>query len=77
MNSCAGAGSLEFGDALERGYKFWRARFFLADGWPKYYDDALYPADTHSAAAAIVTLLELRHLDSEALPLRKILRPGF
>jgi len=45
MNSCAGAGSLEFGDALERGYKFWRARFFLADGWPKYYDDALYPAD--------------------------------
>ena len=54
---------------LKRGYKYWRERFFLADGWPKYYDDALYPADTHSAAAAIVTLLELQHLDSEALPL--------
>ncbi|MEP6741968.1 MAG: hypothetical protein ABJB61_05670 [bacterium] len=58
-----------FASALERGYKFWRERFFLADGWPKYYDDALYPADTHSAATAIVTLLELRHLDSEALSL--------
>jgi len=66
MNSCPGA---EFGDALERGYKFWRERFFLADGWPKYYDDALYPADTHTAAAAIVTLLEMRPLDSGALSL--------
>jgi hypothetical protein len=68
MNSCPGA-EREFGDALEHGYKFWRERFFLADGWPKYYDDALYPADTHSAAAAIVTLLELRPLDSGALSL--------
>ena len=63
--SC-GAGELEFGDSLRRGYEFWRERFFLADGWPKYYDDALYPADTHSGAAAIVTLLELRHLDHDA-----------
>jgi len=69
MNSCPGAESHEFGDALERGYKFWRERFFLADGWPKYYDDALYPADTHTAAAAIVTLLEMRPLDSGALSL--------
>jgi hypothetical protein len=69
MDSCPGAESREFGDELERGYKFWRERFFLADGWPKYYDDALYPADTHSAAAAIVTLLELRPLDSGALSL--------
>jgi hypothetical protein len=55
-----------FAEALQRGYKFWRERFFLADGWPKYYDDALYPADTHSGAAAIVTLLELQSLDQEA-----------
>lgn len=55
--------------ALSRGYEFWRERFFLADGWPKYYDDALYPADTHAAASAIVTLLEMRHIDSEALSL--------
>jgi hypothetical protein len=66
---CGGAEADAFAGPLERGYSFWRARFFLADGWPKYYDDALYPADTHSATAAIVTLLELRHLDKEALSL--------
>jgi rhamnogalacturonyl hydrolase YesR len=49
---------LEF--ALVRGYEFWQERFFLADGWPKYYPDRLYPADAHSAASAIVTLVELR-----------------
>ena len=68
MKSCPAAAG-QFADALERGYKFWRERFFLADGWPKYYDDALYPADTHTAAAAIVTLLELRPLDCGALSL--------
>lgn len=67
--SCGAAGASMCGEALQRGYKFWRERFFLADGWPKYYDDALYPADTHSGAAAIVTLLQLRALDNEALPL--------
>ncbi|MDQ1639855.1 MAG: hypothetical protein QOF62_3194 [Pyrinomonadaceae bacterium] len=64
--TCAVADERMFADALQRGYKFWRERFFLADGWPKYYDDALYPADTHSGAAAIVTLLELRYLDQGA-----------
>ena len=58
-----------FAGALGRGYQYWRERFFLADGWPKYYDDALYPAETHSGASAIVTLLELRGVDREALPL--------
>jgi uncharacterized protein YyaL (SSP411 family) len=69
IKSCAVAEERAFTDALERGYNFWRERFFLADGWPKYYDDALYPGDTHSAAAAIVSLLELRHLDNGALSL--------
>ncbi len=50
----------EFDNTLRRGYEFWQERFFLADGWPKYYPDRLYPADAHSAAAAIVTLVELR-----------------
>jgi hypothetical protein len=45
---------------LRRGYDFWRERFFLENGWPKYLPDRLYPADAHSAAAAIVTLVDLR-----------------
>jgi len=65
---CSG-GAIDLTPALERGYRFWRDRFFLADGWPKYYHDALYPADAHSAATAIVTLVELQELDSEAIVL--------
>ena len=59
----------EFRPAWERGVNYWRATFFLADGWPKYYHDALYPADAHSAATAIVTLAELSEVDKTALPL--------
>ena len=62
-------GGVELKPALERGYRFWRERFFLADGWPKYYHDTLYPADAHAAATAIITLIELQELDREALPL--------
>jgi hypothetical protein len=50
----------EFESSLLRGYEFWRERFFLNNGWPKYFPDRLYPADAHSAASAIVTLVELQ-----------------
>ena len=66
--SCVG-GNAELNNALQHGLTFWRERFFLADGWPKYYHDSLYPADAHAAATAIITLLEFRELDSGALPL--------
>ena len=59
----------EFQQGLERGYQYWKNNFFLADGWPKYYDHDLYPADAHAAASAIVTFLECRELDSDALRL--------
>ena len=50
----------EIEPALVHGYEFWKERFFLSNGWPKYYPARLYPADVHSTAAAIVTLVELR-----------------
>jgi hypothetical protein len=54
-------GSLdELDNSLRRGYEFWQERFFLEHGWPKSYPDRLYPADVHSAASAIVTLVDLR-----------------
>lgn len=52
--------ALDFDSALHRGYDFWSERFFLTNGWPKYFPDHLYPADVHSAASAIVALVELR-----------------
>jgi hypothetical protein len=59
----------EFFEPLRRGYEFWRASFFLTNGWPKYFHDRLYPVDAHSAGAAIVALLELQELDTDALAL--------
>lgn len=66
---CSPSDELDIKPALQRGYEFWRERFFLADGWPKYYHDSLYPADAHAAATAIITLAELQELDRGALPL--------
>lgn len=53
--------------ALVRGYAFWRSSFFLADGWPKYYHRAAYPADAHSAGAAVVAFAELKDAEPDAL----------
>jgi len=61
------ATGLDFDNALRRGYGFWTERFFLANGWPKYFPDRLYPADIHSAASAMVTLVELRGRISSTL----------
>ena len=52
--------------ATRRGYRFWRERFFLADGWPKYYHRSAHPADAHSAGAALVALAELRDSEPDA-----------
>jgi hypothetical protein len=59
----------EFRRTLLLGYEFWRERFFLNNGWPKYFPDRLYPADAHSAGAALVALAELKSLDNAATAL--------
>jgi hypothetical protein len=61
----------EFVPSLKRGYEYWRERFFLANGWPKYYPDRLYPADAHATAAAMVALADLSYLDDEAMKLAR------
>jgi hypothetical protein len=58
MTACEARDEVE--PAVVRGYEFWKERFFLGNGWPKYYPNRLYPGDVHSAATAIVTLVELR-----------------
>ncbi len=60
------ASGAEFQPALERGYQYWKNNFFLAEGWPKYYHDQLYPVDAHAAASAVVTFLECREMDEDA-----------
>lgn len=59
-------GMREWGSELEKGYRFYRDRFFLADLTPKYYHDKLYPVDVHSATQAVVTFVELADLMHDA-----------
>ena len=73
----AGAGNdddrARFASSIQRGDEFWRAHFFLADGWPKYFHDRRYPADAHAAGAAIVALVELRAHTDGALALAQLI----
>ena len=55
-------------EAIEKGLNYWLENFFLADGAPKYYDKDAFPIDIHSAAAAIVALVELNEFDARCLP---------
>ena len=73
IDACEAAQTDEFRIPLRRGFEFWRERFFLADGWAKYYHDTLYPVDTHAAATAIVSFLDLRNLDRNALPAAELI----
>lgn len=57
----------EFDKSVLRGYRFWKERMFLPDGTPKYYPDRIHPVDVHSVAQAILTFLEFRQEDEEAL----------
>jgi hypothetical protein len=69
IRECRDAKTPDFQRSLERGYDYWRSHFFLADGWPKYYDDSPYPADVHAAATAIATLADMGESDEQALSL--------
>lgn len=43
-------------DALDRGWRYYRERFFTSDFTPKYYDDEPLPVDATACAQAIITL---------------------
>lgn len=69
------ADTSEFDSCLRRGFDFYRAHFFRADGAVKYFHNRTYPIDIHTVAQSIVTLVELQDLHSGNVPLaRSVLR---
>ena len=42
--------------------KYYISNFFLNDGTPKYYNNAIYPIDIHSPAQLVVTLARINRL---------------
>jgi hypothetical protein len=52
---------------LKTGYDYWKHRFFLADGTPRYYDHKTLPIDIQCASQAIDTLVFFNERDPENL----------
>jgi hypothetical protein len=56
------AGTLEFDNHVQRGFRFYRDHFFTEDGAPRYFHNRTYPIDSHSVAQSIITLLKLNKI---------------
>jgi hypothetical protein len=52
--------------AIERGWRYYRRRFFTDGLVPKYYDDRVVPLDATACAQAIITLCEFGDLEGAA-----------
>jgi hypothetical protein len=63
------AETTEFDACLQRGFDFYRAHFFREDGAVRYFHNQTYPIDTHCVAQSIITLVDLKDLDTANLPL--------
>jgi hypothetical protein len=63
------AGTDEFDRCVRLGFDFYRTRFFLDDGSPKYFHDCTFPIDIHNVAQSIITLLTFRDLDADSVRL--------
>lgn len=59
-------GQRECTRSLEIGFEFYKGRFFLENGIPKYYSDAVFPIDTTSAGQAILALCRFSDLHRAA-----------
>ncbi len=51
-------------DALDRGWAYYRSRFFTEDLKPKYYDNRVEPLDATACAQAIITLCEFGDIEA-------------
>jgi hypothetical protein len=54
---------------LDRGFRFFKTKFFAASGRPGYYHNRPYPIDIQCAAQAIETFANLADLYHDALPM--------
>lgn len=52
--------------AIERGYAYYRAHFFVDGRIPRYYDRRTYPIDTSAAGQSILTLLRFGDRETAA-----------
>ncbi len=65
------AETTEFEPCVHRGMEFYRSHFFREDGAVRYFHNRTYPIDAHCIAQSIITLLELKDLDSRNVRLAR------
>ncbi len=56
-----------FRQILMKGYRYYKETFFEDSGLPHYYHNKMYPIDLHSTAQGIITFLEFKKYDDEAV----------
>ena len=52
-----------YSEAIRKGFDYYIANFFEADGTPKYYNDRTYPIDIHCPGQLLVTLARMHRYD--------------
>lgn len=62
-------GDREFEQNLTRGYRYWKDKFFLPDGAPRYYNQKTLPLDIQCSSQAIDTLVFFQDHDPDSLRL--------
>jgi hypothetical protein len=62
-------GDGQFDERMMKGYEYWKATFFLADGTPRYYDRKTLPLDIQCSSQAIDTLVFFKDRDAGSLDL--------
>ena len=65
------ADASEFDTHIRRGFEFYRRHFFRSDGAVKYFHDRTYPIDIHCVAQSIITLMTLKDLDPDSVPMAR------
>lgn len=60
-----------FKKILLKGYEYYKKTFFEDDGLPRYYNNKIYPIDLHCSAQGIITFLNFKEYDSEAIKIAK------
>jgi len=63
--------SLQGRQILLKGYEYYKKTFFEDDGLPRYYNNKIYPIDLHCSAQGIITFLNFKKYDSEAIKIAK------
>lgn len=63
------AGTTEFDSCIRKGLECYKSHFFHEDGAVKYFHNRAYPIDAHCVAQAVITLVELKHIDPGNAPL--------